>query len=474
MGFDYQLVVIGGGSGGLTVAAGAASFGAKVALVERKKQLGGDCLHYGCMPSKALIQAAKEVQEASKYMDIKKVEYNALFEGAMTRVKEAVQEVQDHDSKDRFINLGIDLYEAEAVFEDEHTIRVGAETITAKRFVIATGSSPFVPHIDGMDNVGYLTNESIFALHNKPESLAVIGGGVIGVELSQAMSRLGVDVTMIEGNEHILSKEDDEIVQIAERSLSEQLHILTNAKAERVRRDGKGIHILYTKDGVQNEIHTDQLLVATGRKPNIENLELDKIGVKTDDEGFIKVDESLRTSRKHIYAVGDCNGSMPFTHVAGMEGKIAVSNAVLGLARKVSYKKIPWIVYTDPEIYHLGLTEKEARKKYGEYLMTFKTLLKDNDRFMAERKKEGLVKVLTTRRGKIVGAHAIGDGAGEWMQEIGTVQALNKKFPSISSVIHPYPAKNNVVSQTADLYWREKLFGSKWNEVIRWYVRKWR
>lgn len=474
MGFDYQLVVIGGGSGGLTVAAGAASFGAKVALVERKKELGGDCLHYGCMPSKALIQAAKEVQEASKYMDIKKEEYNSIFKDAMMRVGEAVRDVQSHDSKDRFIDLGIDLYEAEAVFEDEHTVRLGKDWITAKRFVIATGSSPLVPPIDGLSDVDYLTNESIFALKNKPESLAVIGGGVIGVELSQAMSRLGVDVTIIEGSPHILSKEDEEIAQNAERSLSDEMHILTHAKAERVHHDGKGVHILYTKDGVQNEIHTDQILVATGRNPNTEKLGLKKAGVKTDDEGFIKVDESLRTSRKHIYAVGDCNGAMPFTHVAGMEGKIAVSNAVLGLARKVSYKKVPWVVYTDPEIYHLGLTEKEARKQYGEKLMTFKTLLEDNDRFMAERKKEGLVKVLTTSSGKIVGAHAIGDGAGEWMQEVGTVQALNKKFPSISNVIHPYPAKNNVVSQAADLYWRERLFGSKWNEVIRWYVRKWR
>lgn len=471
MGFDYQLVVIGGGSGGLTVAAGAASFGAKVALVERKNELGGDCLHYGCMPSKALIQAAKEVQDASKYTDIQADEYKRLYEGALARVAKAVHDVQSHDSKDRFIELGIDLYEAEAVFEDEHTIRVGEKSITAKRFVIATGSSPFVPPIDGIDDVEYLTNESIFELRDKPESMAVIGGGVIGVELSQAMSRLGVDVTVIEGSAHILSKEDEEIAQIAEHSLSDQIHILNNAEAERVQRDGKGIRIVYSKDGVQNEIYADRLLVATGRKPNVEKLELEKAGVET-DEGFIKVDESLRTSRKHIYAVGDCNGSMPFTHVAGMEGKIAVSNAVLGLARKVSYEKVPWVVYTDPEIYHLGLTEKEARKQYGENLLTFKTRLEDNDRFIAERKKEGLVKVFTTNRGKIVGAHAIGEGAGEWMQEVGTVQALNKKFQAISSVIHPYPAKNNVVSQTADLYWREKLFGSKWNEVIRWYVRK--
>ncbi|MYL72105.1 NAD(P)-binding protein [Halobacillus litoralis] len=473
MTFDYQIVVIGGGSGGLTVAAGAASFGAKVALIERKNELGGDCLHYGCMPSKALIQASKEIEDASKYTQLTEDDYESFFTSAMERVSEALQDVQAHDSKDRFINLGIDIYEAEGSFLDEHTLQVGEQTITAKRFVIATGSSPAVPPIDGLGEVDYLTNETIFSLRKKPSSMVVIGGGVIGVELSQAMSRLGVEVTVIEGSEQVLSKEDKEIANLSQRLLSEELNILTNTKAERVERDGKQVKIHYTKDGAQNSMTADTILVAAGRKANIGRLGLDKAGIVS-EKGSIQVDAALRTNQKHIYAVGDCNGSMPFTHVAGMEGKIAVSNAVLGLSRKASYEKIPWVVYTNPEIYHLGLTEQEAKEKYGEDLLTFKTKLADNDRFMAERKKEGLVKILTTNRGKIVGAHAIGDGAGEWMQEVGTVQALNKRFQSISNVIHPYPAKNNVVSQTADLYWREKLFGSKWNDLIRWYVKKWR
>ncbi|WP_394219969.1 dihydrolipoyl dehydrogenase family protein [Halobacillus trueperi] len=473
MTFDYQIAVIGGGSGGLTVAAGAASFGAKVALIERKTELGGDCLHYGCMPSKALIQAAKEVKEASKYAEWTEDDYRSFFESAMKRVADALRDVQEHDSKERFINLGIDIYEAEGTFLDEHTLQVGEQTITAKRFVIATGSSPAIPPIDGLDQVDYLTNETIFSLNKKPSSMVVIGGGVIGVELSQAMSRLGVDVTVMEGSEQILSKEDKEIANLSKRLLSEEMNILTNTKAERVEKNGDQIHIHYTKDGSSNSITTDTILVAAGRKANIGKLGLDKAGIRS-EKGSIQVDATLRTNKKHIYAVGDCNGSMPFTHVAGMEGKVAVSNAVLGLSRKASYEKIPWVVYTSPEIYHLGLTEEEAQEKYGEDLLTFKTKLADNDRFMAERKKEGLVKVLTTNRGEIVGAHAIGEGAGEWMQEVGTVQALNKKFQSISNVVHPYPAKNNVVSQTADQYWREKLFGSKWNDLIRWYVKKWR
>ncbi|WP_079480768.1 dihydrolipoyl dehydrogenase family protein [Halobacillus salinus] len=471
MSFDYQIAVIGGGSGGLTVAAGAASFGAKVALIERKSELGGDCLHYGCMPSKALIQGAKEVYQANEISALSNQEYDQLFESTMKRVQTAVQDVQNHDSKERFINLGIDIYEAEAAFEDEHTLKVGDQTITAKRIIISTGSSPLVPPIEGMDSIDYITNESIFSLKKRPQSLAVIGGGIIGLELSQAMARLGVEVTVLEGAERILSKEDEEIASTASHLISSSVHLMTNAVVDKVEPGENGAAIHYTKDGQSSQIAAEQVLVATGRTPNTGGLNLEAAGIDTDKKGFIAVDKSLRTNKRHVYAVGDCNGSMPFTHVAGMEGKIAVSNAVFGLSRKVSYTKVPWVVYTDPEIYHLGMTEQDAKSVYGDSLMTFKTKLEHNDRFMAEQNKEGLVKVLTTSSGKIVGAHAIGDGAGEWMQEVGTVQALNKKFQSISNIVHPYPAKNNVVTQTADLYWREKLFNSPINKALSWYVQ---
>ncbi|MGI8317102.1 dihydrolipoyl dehydrogenase family protein [Halobacillus mangrovi] len=473
MNFDYQIAVIGGGSGGLTVAAGAASFGASVALIERKAELGGDCLHYGCMPSKALIQSAKEVYEAARYSSFSSEEYDRLFRQVMERVAEAVQDVQEHDSKDRFVELGIDLYEAEAAFKDEHTLLVGEETITAKRFVIATGSSPVVPPINGLDTVDYLTNETIFSLKERPQSLAVVGGGIIGIELSQAMARLGIEVTVIEGGDEILSKEDREIASTAHDLLSQELNVLTRAKVDRVEKKLDGLTVYYTKDGAEGSIEAERILVAAGRNANIDSLDLKNAGVKV-SRGSIDVDTALRTTCSHIYAVGDCNGSMPFTHVAGMEGKVAVSNAVLGLSRKVSYAKVPWVVYTSPEIYHLGLTEAEAQEKYGDQLLTFKTMLRNNDRFMAECHKEGLVKVMTNQRGKIVGAHAIGEGAGEWMQEVGTLQALNKKFQSLSNIVHPYPARNNVVSQTADLYWREKLFDSPLNKAISWYVQTFR
>ncbi|GGF16536.1 hypothetical protein GCM10010954_13930 [Halobacillus andaensis] len=473
MSYDFQLAVIGGGSGGLTVAAGAASFGASVALIERKSELGGDCLHYGCMPSKALIQAAAEVQETAIHAKLSNEQYDQMFNKAMSRVREAVQDVQTHDSKQRFIDMGIKIYEASAQFEDDHTLRVGEEVITAKRIVIATGSSPAIPAISGLDDVPYLTNETIFSLEERPSSLVVIGGGVIGVELAQAMAHLGINVTILEGSDHILAKEDKEIAALAQEELAHKLTVITYSQVERVESSEEGVTVYFDKQGGQASVKASHLLVATGRKSNVEKLQVNRAGIETEDEA-IKVDQRLRTNKPHIYAVGDCNGSMPFTHVAGMEGKIAVSNAIFGLSRKVSYEKVPWVVYTTPEIYHLGLTEQEAFEAYGDKLLTFKTHLKDADRFMAERNTTGLIKVITTEKGKIIGAHAFGPGAGEWMQEVGTIQALNKKFQTLSTIIHPYPARNNALSQTADLYWREKLFNSKWNQVIQWYVQTFR
>ncbi len=473
MKFDYQLAVIGGGSGGLTVAAGAASLGASVALIERKTELGGDCLHYGCMPSKALIHSAAEVHVTAELTELSSEQYDHLFAVAMDKVSKAVGEVQGHDSKDRFLKLGVDLFEEEASFVNEHTLQVGEDIITAKRIVLATGSSPVVPPIEGMEQVSYLTNESIFNLKKRPRSLVVIGGGVIGLELAQAMARLGVSVTIVEAGDQIAGQEDREIAQIAEQVIGEEVSILTNATVDRVEQEAEQVVVHFSQDGMQGSIEADQLLLATGRQANIERLSLERAGIKTKD-GAVEVDDCLRTNQNHVYAIGDCNGSMPFTHAAGMEGKLVVSNAVLGLSRRVSYQKVPWVIYSSPEIYHLGLTEEQAREKYGDQLLTFKTKLSDNDRFMAELQTAGLVKVLTTNSGKIVGAHAVGPGAGEWMQEVGTIQSLNKKFQSLSNVIHPYPARNTIVSQTADIYWREKLFDSNINSLIRWYVKKFR
>ncbi|WP_173917070.1 NAD(P)/FAD-dependent oxidoreductase [Halobacillus sp. Marseille-Q1614] len=471
MNYDYQLIVIGGGSGGLTTAAGAASFGASTALIEQKGNLGGDCLHYGCVPSKALIQAAEEAHIARKNPGLTSTDFDELFKKAMQRVQDGVNEVQSHDSKERFIQFGIDIYESKAKFIDPHTIQCGERTITGKRIVIASGSSPVIPQIEGIEEIEYLTNETIFSLTKRPESLIVVGGGVVGIELAQAMDRLGVKVTVIERSSVVLDKEDEEIARLVQNELKKEMMIHTNSRVDRVESIDGNVKVRFNEDNQPKSIVAQHVLFAVGRKANIESMGVQNAGIETNN-GAIAVDKQLRTSQKHIYAVGDCNGSMPFTHAAGMEGKIAVSNAVLGLTRKVSYEKVPWVVYCSPEIYHLGKTEQEARDQYGESFLTFKVKLDENDRFIAERNNSGLVKVLTTEKGKIIGAHAAGPGAGEWMQEIGTLMALNKKFQSLSNVVHPYPARNNIVVQAADLYWRKKLFNSKWNGLISWYVKK--
>ncbi|MCP3026814.1 NAD(P)/FAD-dependent oxidoreductase [Halobacillus sp. A5] len=473
MRYDYQLAVIGGGAGGLTAAAGAASFGASTALIEREIKLGGDCLHFGCVPSKALITAASEAVDWSVHMNLSEDQYNSLFTKAMSRVKEAVEEVHSHDSKQRFIDMGVAVYEGSAKFLNNHTLQVGNDLITAKRIVIASGSSPSIPSIQGIEQVDYLTNETIFSLKERPYSIIVIGGGAVGVELAQALAHLGVKTTLLESSETILAKEDEEIADLVQKELAKKIIIITGTQVDHVESADEGVTVYFNKKGSPATVQASHLLVAAGRKANIDNLELENAEIATEN-GVVKVDSHLRTSQKNIYAIGDCNGSMPFTHAAGMEGKIAVSNAVLGLTRKASYENVPWVVYTTPELYHLGLTEQEAREKYGDQLLTFKTKLETSDRFMAERNKTGLIKVLTTGRGKIVGAHAFGPAAGEWMQEVGTLKALNKKFQAISSIVHPYPARNNAIVQTADLYWREKLFNSKWNEAIKWYVQTFR
>ncbi len=410
----YDVIVLGGGAGGLTVAAGAASMGAKVALVEKNDELGGDCLHYGCVPSKALIDAAKTVhsaKEASVAFDFD-LSGEVNLEKVMDRVHAAIADIQEHDSKERFEALGIDLYFEKGHFLDEHIVSVSNnKNIKGKRIVIATGSSPFIPPIEGIDQIDYLTNESIFYLKNLPKRLAVVGGGSIGLELSQGFARLGSEVTIIEGSPALMGREDKEIVPYLQNALEKDLTLKLNTKVTKVKQSGEEKVIIVEQNGESEVMTVDAVLIATGRNPNIESLNLNKIGVNT-EKGNIVVNEQLQTTQRHIYAIGDTIGTFPFTHAAGMEGKVAVSNAIFGLWRKVYYDAVPWVTYTDPEIYHLGMTEKEAREKYGEDISVYKVGVDEVDRFVAEREKSGLLKIITNKKGYIIGAHAAGKDAG--------------------------------------------------------------
>ncbi|MFC7322475.1 dihydrolipoyl dehydrogenase family protein [Halobacillus campisalis] len=468
----YGVIVIGGGSGGLTVASGAASLGAKTALIEKEPHLGGDCLHVGCVPSKAFIEAANEVHtsrqgdrfglEVSGKADMKQVN---------RRVRKSIDHIQEHDSIERFEDLGVRVLIGKAQFENPHTIVVGNHRIRGDKIVISTGSRSNVAPISGLEEAGYITNETVFDLEWLPSRLAFIGGGPIGLELAQAFSRLGTQVTVLEGGPAILSKEDGDIQQAAAEILKQELNIVTNAKVDRVSKSSETKKVHYEVNGLKETLDVDEIFVATGRKPNTEGLGLDSAGVIMNNRGFIQVDGTLRTSQSHIFAIGDVNGAFPFTHVAGQEGKLVVQNALFNLKRKISYDYTPWNTYTTPEIFHFGLTQEEAVSQ-GREIKVYKTSLDEVDRFIAEHKSEGFIKIITDNKGKILGAHAIGKGAGDWMQVVILAVKQGAKIGDLSQIIYPYPNHAAAIERVSNEYWRAKLFSGfiprLTKKVIKW------
>ncbi|SER75583.1 dihydrolipoyl dehydrogenase family protein [Salipaludibacillus aurantiacus] len=468
----YDIVVIGGGSAGLTVAAGAAQFGAEVALIEKKNTLGGDCLHYGCVPSKALIAAAKEVHQL--YKSAKRfgltVHGKPGWQTAKEKVKEAVASIQEHDSEERFRGLGIDVIFAGARFRDNHHIQLSSGSIIkGKRIVIATGSSPVIPPIEGIEHLKVATNETVFDMENLPERMVMVGGGPVGLELSQALSRLGVHVTIVDSASEILQKEDEDISKPVREQLKLEMTVLTSSTVEKViKKEGKTFVVIRGEHS--QELEADTLFIAAGRKPNTEGLALEKAGVEVNKKGEIIVKETLQTSQANIYAAGDVNGAFPFTHAAGHEGKTIVANAVFGLKRKVSYENVPWAFYTDPEIFHLGKTEKEVRKEKGRDYRVYSMDCSRVDRMIAEQDKLSVVKVITDKKGKILGAHAAGGHASDWMQQLIYMKTNDDSFSKVSNSVYPYPSRGEIVKNAGDLYWREKLFESGLSKVMAKYV----
>ncbi|SFT13283.1 NAD(P)/FAD-dependent oxidoreductase [Paenibacillus sp. BC26] len=472
---SYDLIVIGGGSGGLTAAAGAVHLGAKVALIEKEPEPGGDCLHTGCVPSKALIAAAKELHTAKKAAEAYglKLVGEADYLEAYRRVQTAKATIQHHDSTERFRSMGVDVFHGHGQFRDKHHIEIdGGEVLYGKRIVIATGSRASVPPIAGLDDVDFLTNESVFDRGALPKSLVVIGAGPVGLELSQALARLGAKVTVLVRGSRILSKEDKDLIPYAQKALDKEMSFLFNTSVSKVEAmpDGRK-RLLLERNGEQHQLETDAIFIATGRRPNTDRLGLSDIGIQMDHE-HIAVGNTLQTNIPHIYAVGDVIKPFPFTHVAGMEGKIVVANAVLGLKRRVSYDHVPWVTYTDPEIFHLGMTEDEARNKVGDDIRIYKVTLDQVDRFITDQNTEGIVKVITDAKGRILGAHAAGNGAGDWMQQAVFAKRFGHKLPDISQVVHPYPSRSEALLRTADHYWRDRLFqGGIAGRLIKAYVK---
>ncbi len=464
-----DLVVIGGGTGGLIVTSVAAQLGLKVTMIERREKLGGDCLQTGCVPSKTLIHAAKVaslMRRADEY-GLKAAEPEVDLGRVSDHVQSVIDQIQPHDDPERFRGYGAEVIFGHASFTDPHTVVVIGKSIQGKRFVIASGSSPFVPPIPGLDEVPYLTNENLFSLRELPSRLIVLGGGAIGVEMAQAYARLGSQVTIVERLPHLLPQEDPEISDMLAESLkAEGIKILTGTSAEQVSKTADVYHMRCSgQESGDIELESDALLVAVGRRPNVEGMGLEAAGVSYDNRG-IKVDRRLRTSRKHIFACGDVAGPYPFTHMAEYQAGIVISNSIFRFPKKTNYRVVPWVTYSDPELARVGITEQQT-KEQGIEVDVLRFSFNDIDRALAEVETAGEMKLIT-RKGKILGATILGPHAGELIHEIVLAMQSGLKISDISATIHAYPTLAQISRRTVNTYYGEKLFSERTRKLVGW------
>ena len=470
--FDYDVGVIGGGAAGLTVAAGAAQFGAKTILIEKSAKLGGDCLHYGCVPSKTLIRTAGvwSLVRRSKEFGLPDAGAAPVDLGAvMDRVAAVIEKIQKHDSEERFCGLGVKVLFGQPRFADEHVVEHEAGRFAAKHWVITTGSRPAPPSVEGLDKVPYWTNETVFSQRQLPGRMLVLGGGPIGIEMAQSFQRLGTKVTVVEFLDQIMGPEDADVAAVVHQRLEEEgMAVLTGTKAVRVERCGTAFRLNVAPasgEGKGSTLEADALLVATGRRPNIEELNLEAAGVEFTPRG-IAADDRLRTSRKHIFACGDVNGRFPFTHIAGYEGGIALTNAVLRLPRKADYSRAPWCTYTDPEVASVGLNEKRAKAE-GVQCRLLEEQFDENDRALAEGETLGKAKVLVDAKGRLLGCQIVGPHAGELIHEWITAMNGGVKLSTLAGAIHVYPTLSEISKRAAGSFYSEKLFSDRAKNVLR-------
>ena len=467
-----DLIAVGGGTAGLVTAAGGAGLGARVALVERDR-LGGECLWNGCVPSKAVIAASRAAHAArtASRLGIHPSDVRVAFDEVLDHVRRVQARIAPNDSPERFRGLGVHVVQGSARFTDAHTIQVGEERLTARHIVIATGTRAAVPPIPGLTDVPYHTNETIFSIGALPRRLLVLGGGPIGIELAQAFARLGSTVHVIETSPDFFPREDQELAVMLQQQLEgEGVRLMLNTTATAVRREGEDIVLAVSRDGVPHDVRGDALLVAVGRTPNVEGLGLDHIGVGTDKGGVI-TDGALRTNVNGVYAAGDIvSGGLKFTHVADHMARSVLRNALFPGSSNVDYSGVPWVTYTDPELAHVGLTESQARERYGSGVGVWRRELAGVDRVIAEAGPVGLVKIITDPKGRVVGGHILGAHAGDMIGELTMAVTLELTVGQIASVIHPYPTTAEAIRQASEQ--RRKASFTGWKKsLVSWLVQ---
>ena len=464
-----DICIIGGGSGGLSVAAGAVQMGAKVVLLEGHK-MGGDCLNYGCVPSKALIASAKQAYAMSHGAALGVADEQATvdYAAAKDHVADVIATIAPVDSVERFEGLGVQVIEEFGTFISETEVQAGDTIIEARRFVVSTGSAPFVPPIPGLDGVTHYTNENIFELREKPSHLIVIGGGPIGMEMAQAHRRLGCEVTVIEGAKAFGNDDPEMAAIVLNKTRDEGINIVEGAQAEKIS-GADGSVTVHTPKGDFTGSH---LLMAVGRKVNIDKLDLEKGGIAHDRRG-LKVGPDLRSvTNKKVYAAGDVAGGLQFTHVAGYHAGVLIRSLLFGLPSKQKTTHIPWATYTDPELAQVGLTEAQAKSQHGAGLEVVRFEYAHNDRAIAERKTTGLIKVMVVK-GRPVGASIAGHLAGELIGMWAMAIANNMKMSAIANTVLPYPTISEVNKRAAGAYFSPRLFESDMVKRVVGFVQRW-
>jgi len=467
--YDFDIGILGGGAAGLTIASGAAQLGAKTLLVDKEDRLGGDCLHYGCVPSKTLINTARvwhQARNAGRYglpaLELKPVDFRAVA----ARIQSVIDTIQKHDSVERFCRLGVKVEFGSPEFADEHSVKLNGRTCSARTWVIATGSSPAIVPIAGLDKTPYITNREIFSLDRLPASLIFLGAGPIAAEMAQAFARLGSKVTVVQRSGRILGKEDKDMADAVMGALSSDgvtFHL--NATTLEVRDLGVEKEVVIKKGEGTLNLRAETIVVALGREANVGGLGLEALGVEFDQKG-IKVDNRLRTTQRHIYAAGDVNGRHQFTHAAGYEGGIVVANAIFHLPRKADYTFLPWCTYTDPELAGIGMNEVAAQEQGIKYSLWTEEF-KDNDRSLAEGEETGKIKLLLDEHEKPIGVQILGPRAGDLLSEWVAVLNGGVRLATLAGAVHPYPTLGEINKKVVGAFISQKIFSGNVKKALK-------